>query len=204
LEPLWHRHAGQWSPGAGDGPDRWAVAVDGASPLEHGFLRAEDDEGASLGDALARLRRSAVPVTAVTRVTRSNQRSLEAIGATVRDADAWVLTFPEVHGPRADALGPRLAMALPWALRAASRWGARAFLHGAPLCLVGPHAHRVLAEPGRSFAESCAACAARPTCPGVDARYRDRFVGDELRPRPVSPVGPEAGELLPEALRRTC
>lgn len=92
-------------------------------------------------------------------------------------------------------------MALPRALRAATRWGDRAFLHGAPLCLVGPHTGRVLSEPGRSFAPRCASCAARPTCPGVDERYLERFAGDELRPRPAKPTGPSALRLLPAALR---
>ncbi|MBO6939317.1 MAG: hypothetical protein JJ863_30385 [Deltaproteobacteria bacterium] len=201
MESLWHRHAGQWARGPGESPDRWALAVDGATALEHGFARGEDDPGDSWSEALATLRHAELPVTVVTRVTRSNQRSLEAIGASIRDADAWVLTFPEVSGPRADALGPRLAMALPWALRAATRWGERAFLHGAPLCLVGPHASQVLDEEGRSFAERCGPCAARAACPGVDVRYLERFAGDELRPRPPGAIGPRADPLLPAALR---
>ncbi len=202
MDSLWHRHAGQWSRGLGESPERLALAIDGATPLEHGFAQAEDDPGDSLTNALAILREATVPVTVVTRVTRSNQRSLEAIGASIRDANAWVLTFPEVAGARADALGPRLAMALPWALRATTRWGPRAFLHGAPLCLVGPHAERVLEEDGRSFGERCAPCAARPGCPGIDARYLERFEGDELRARPEAPLGPPADELLPSELRR--
>ena len=201
MESLWHRRAGDWARGPSDDGARWAIAIDGATAPEHGWVRGEDDGGESLAEALATLRRAALPVTVVTRVTRSNQRSLEAIGASIRAADAWVLTFPTVTGPRADALGPRLAMALPWVLRAATRWGERAYLHGVPLCLVGPHAERVLHEPGRAFAGRCEPCPAHPACPGVDRRYLERFSGDELRPRPLEPVGPETDTLLPTELR---
>ncbi len=199
MPDVWHRQAGRWLPAAGGDPERIAVAVDGATPLEHGWVRAEDDGGESLATALAMLRESAAPVSALTRVTRSTFRSLDAIGASVRDADAWVLIVPAVANDR--ALSPRLAMALPWALRAATRWGERAFLCGVPLCLVGPHTERVLAEDGRAFGGPCDRCEARARCPGVAPSYLERFGDEELRPRKPGALGPPADELVPAAAR---
>jgi hypothetical protein len=199
LAGVWHRQASGWSPGTDAVAERLAVAVDGATPLEHGWVRGEDDPGDDLADALATLRDASSPATALTRITRSTFRSLEAIGASVRDADAWVLIVPEVRSER--ALSARLAMALPWALRAATRWGERAFLCGVPLCLVGPHTARVLAEPGRAFGEPCDGCDARERCPGVGAGYLERFGARELRPREPGALGPLASDLVPGAAR---
>lgn len=196
---LWHRQAGRWLPGIGPDAERVAVAIDGATALEHGWVRAEDDPGDSLSNALATLRESPAPVTAVTRITRSTFRSLDAIGATVRDADAWVVAVPEVRSER--ALNARLAMALPWALRAATRWGERAYLCGAPLCLVGPHTGRVLAESGRAFGAPCENCDARPSCPGTAPSYQERFGDAELRPREAGSLGPMVDTLIPTAAR---
>lgn len=198
MDGVWHRQAGHWHPGAGTAAERLAVAIDGATAPEHRWVRSEDDTD-SLAEALNALRSAPRPATALTRVTRSTFRSLDAIGASVRGADAWVLIWPTVASDR--TLKPRLAMALPWALRAASRWGARAFLCGVPLCLVGPHTERVLAERGRAFGQPCAACDARERCPGVDPAYLERFGAEELRPRGASPLGPPVESLVPAAAR---
>ncbi|MAQ14725.1 MAG: hypothetical protein CMN30_08000 [Sandaracinus sp.] len=187
----WALVDGRWI--SADEGERLAVAVDGASAEEHEWV----GRGASLAAALARLRSARVPTTAVTRVTRSNQRSLEAIGAQVRGADAWVLVVPRVRGERFDALGPRLTMAAPWILRAVTGWGPRAFVAGMPLCLVGPHTGRVLATDPRAFGAACARCPAREGCAGVGGDYLERFAGDELRPRPPGNPGP-AADLFPE------
>jgi len=199
LGEVWHRQAGRWLQGIGTDAEQVAVAIDGATALEHGWVRAEDDPGDSLTDALATLRESSAPVTVITRITRSTFRSLDAIGATVRGADGWVLVVPDVASQR--ALSARLAMALPWALRAATRWGERAFLAGVPLCLVGPHTGRVLRESGRAFGPACDRCDARPSCPGVAPSYLERFGSAELRPRETGPHGPPADTLLPAAAR---
>lgn len=130
-----------------------------------------------------------VAVTSV--LTRSNARSLNELvqWLAVRGVAAWCIAVPVSAGRLEntfDRVFPRLAMALPWALRAlavAERHGLSAWIDGAPLCLLGPYAKRSL--PGsspRSYAEVCSACPAQSWCPGLDARYLTRFGGDEVSP----------------------
>ena len=69
------------------------------------------------------------------------------------------------------------------AVELARRVGLPAFLEGAPLCLTGPYASRVIVGDGaRAFAPSCDGCEARARCPGFDPRYLARFHGDEAAP----------------------
>lgn len=140
---------------------------------------------------LAAARRLGLTTAVTTVVTRSGFRVLGDLPHLLRSrgAAAWHLAFPVDAGRAAEAFDrilPRLALAVPFALHAleaALRLGLPAFVSGAPLCLLGPFAGRALAAPAGSFVPACEACAARPACPGVPARYLARFDGDELRAR---------------------
>ncbi|MCS6799434.1 MAG: hypothetical protein NZ898_13075 [Myxococcota bacterium] len=120
----------------------------------------------------------------VTPVTRSNLHVLAELPRLLRvhGASRWTLDLrPPDRGP-----WPRLAVAVPYALHAASCGCAldlAVALRGAPACLLGPY--RNLGEPvsGSSFAPVCTSCAWRDECHGVDARYLDRFGDAELRPQ---------------------
>ena len=194
----WRLDRGHWSVGAAPGAERVAVTVDGATAAEHDWVRG--DEG-TMGEALALVAEAPAPVTAVTRLTRSNFRSLDAIGALVTAADRWVVLVPQVPMARFDALAPRLAMATPWALRAVVRWGSGSVLSDVPLCLVGPHTQRVLPSAERSYGSVCASCPARTGCGGLDAAYLERFGGDELRARPSAARAPSQPLYPAEASR---
>lgn len=148
----------------------------------------------------ARASRVAVAVTTV--LTRSNARVVPALPGLLADVAVagWRVVVPAIAGmfaERFDALAPRLALALPFALQAivaAERAGVPAGIAGAPLCLLGPLRGRSLPAPARAYAGACEGCPGRAACPGVDAAYLRRFAGDELSPRALraadgSPVG---------------
>ncbi len=130
-------------------------------------------------------------ITAIvtTVLTRSNARSLGALAPwlSTHGVAAWTIAVPRTVGrlrAHFDPVFPRLALSLPYALHALTAARGRdvaVFLHGAPLCLLGPFAARSLPAAPRSFhAVRCEGCPARAACPGVDARYLQRFDGDEL------------------------
>lgn len=145
---------------------------------------------------LAAARAAALEVVVVTLITRSTFRVLSAVPRLLaaRGVGAWCLDVPRWRGRAAtanDRVVPRLALALPFALHAldaARALGLRAMVRGAPACLLGPFAAHAIDGAGevRSFAAPCEACPARPTCPGVDAEYLERYGAGELAARPAA------------------
>ncbi len=137
----------------------------------------------------ARAQRIEVAVASV--VTRSNYRHLTPVGRLLATSgvSAWGIVFAESSGragPSFDRLLPRLGLAMPHVLHAvdsANQSRLPTFLFGAPVCLAGPFAPRIVSTPTRAFGAVCGTCPAQASCPGVDAGYLSRFGGDELRPR---------------------
>lgn len=174
------------------------LSIHGAVARVHDYQTGVPGSFASALATLAAARRLGLPAAVTTVVTRSSFRVLGDLPRLLRSrgAAAWQLAFPADAGRAAESFDrvlPRLALAVPFvlhALEAALRLGLPAFVSGAPLCLLGPFASRALAAPAASFGPACEACAARPRCPGVPARYLARFDGDELRPRGAE--GPRA------------
>jgi hypothetical protein len=140
-----------------------------------------------------------LPVTVTTVLTRSNFRTLGTIPSLLaaRGVAGWLVSVPVLAGRAAalrDRVAPRLGLALPFALHALASAHALhlpSWIVGAPSCLLGPFSAHALESPTRVYAHVCGTCAARSTCPGVDAEYLARFEGDELSPRDVS-VSPAA------------
>ncbi len=145
-------------------------------------------------------RDNALAVVVTTVLTRSNFRVLSLVPDLLRahGVRGWFMAVPvlagRAHADR-DRVAPRLGLAMPFALQAVAAASARNLLSwvvGAPLCLLGPyasHALRPAASGDRAYAELCATCPARPSCPGVDATYLARFGGDELFAREAPVVG---------------
>lgn len=133
-------------------------------------------------------RAAGLTVAVTTVLTRSNYRILDQLPRLLRNsgAHAWNILVPRTAGAMGlafDRAMPRLAMALPFALRAvdaAVRQGLPAFIQGAPACLLGPMAGRALEGDVRAYAAVCERCPSRGHCPGVDAAYLNRYQGDEL------------------------
>jgi hypothetical protein len=165
------------------------VSLHGPTAAVHDYHTGVQGSFAALLAGVAAARAERLPVAATTVVTRSNFRELDALPPLLRAAgvDAWLLSLPHAAGRAQrwfDRVMPRLGLVLPFALRAldgARRLGLPAFVQGAPLCKLGPFARYALPDEPRAYAEVCGSCAARPGCPGVDARYLQRFSGDELR-----------------------
>lgn len=169
-------------------------SIHGADPAVHDYHTGVEG---SLVESLAGMsaaRAHGLIVAVTTVLTRSNFRNLVPIARLLgaRGASAWLLAVPNVAGRAAlafDRVVPRLGLAVPFALHAletASALGLPAFIHGAPLCVLGPFAARALADPevsAHAFAAPCDSCAARPTCGGVEAEYLARFGDGELSPR---------------------
>lgn len=138
---------------------------------------------------LAAARHAGLTTVVTTVLTRSNARSLAALAPwlAAESVAAWTVAVPRTAGrltPAFDRVFPRLAMALPHtlhALAAAQQRRVTVFLRGAPLCVLGPFAARSLPDAPRAYdPRHCDRCPARSRCPGVDARYLQRFGGDEL------------------------
>lgn len=123
-----------------------------------------------------------------TPLTRSSYRVLATLPAVLAAAGVsrWRLRVLAEADVAPDAVArtiPRLAMALPYALHAATR--ARALgitprVVDAPRCLLGPLVALAATERVRAFAAPCESCRARAACPGVDAGYLARFGAGEL------------------------
>jgi MoaA/NifB/PqqE/SkfB family radical SAM enzyme len=150
-------------------------------------------------------RRAGITTVVTTVLTRSNARSLPALAPWIaaQNIAAWTVAVPRTAGRLTasfDRVSPRLGMAMPYALHAlatAQRKGVAVFLRGAPLCVLGPFAGRSLPDEVQAFdPRACNGCPARPRCPGVDARYLERFGGDEISPSraPIDPPRPFSGQ----------
>lgn len=175
------------------------VSVHGAEAGPHDYHTGVEGSFVETAAGLAAARAQGLTAVVETVLTRSNFRALAELPRWLssRGVAAWVVDVPHAAGRALegfDRVIPRLAMATPAALHAlaaAQRLGLAAWVRGAPLCLLGPYASRALEAPARAYGEACAACPARPRCPGVDPRYLARFEGDELSAA-RAPV--EAGE----------
>lgn len=164
------------------------LSLHGLGSAIHDHHTGVDGSFAEAADGLAAARQAGLAAVVTTVLTRSNARSLGALGPwlAAQSVAAWCVAVPRSLGRLADSFDrvyPRLAIALPHALHAlaaAQKKGLTVFISGAPLCALGPFAARSLPAAPRAFAPACEACPARPRCPGVDARYLRRFHGDEL------------------------
>ncbi len=164
------------------------LTVLGADAAVHDYHTGVAGSFAQLAAGVEALRASGLPFVATTVVTRSTFRSLQPIAAWLqaRGARAWHLCVVTNAGAAAhafDRVVPRLGMALPFALQAldaARKAGLPAFVSGAPLCALGPFARWSLDAPARAYGATCERCAARAACPGVDARYLQRYGEEEL------------------------
>lgn len=153
------------------------------------------DHHAGVGE-LARRRPLAAGATVETPLTRSNYRVLAAMPATLLawGVARWRLRVLADDEPPAGAWSrwtPRLAMALPHALHAATRarrLGLPTVVVDAPLCLLGPLTDLGDSTGPRAFAPSCATCAVRAGCGGVSPGYLERFGAGELTPASGSPA----------------
>jgi hypothetical protein len=141
------------------------------------------------GFSAARAAGLAVVVTTV--LTRSNFRALGELPRLLADrgAKAWQIAAATATGRAGrdfDRILPPLRLAVPFvlgALDSADALGLRAWVRGLPACLLGPFAVRALPEPPRAYAPACDACAARPSCCGLDPAYLARFGDSDLKAR---------------------
>jgi len=165
------------------------VSVHAATAAAHDFHVGIEGAFVDVRAALGRLRAHGCTVVATTVLTRSNMRVLGELPAflVAHGVAAWCIAVPVAAGRAIDGFDrvmPRLPLAIPFALHAldrAHKMGVPAAIAGAPSCLLGPFAAR-LPTPARAYAEACDRCAARPSCPGVDATVLARWGADELRP----------------------
>ena len=181
------------------------LSIHGASAAAHDYHTQVEGSFAAIEDLLARA--SGVTVVVTTVVTRSSFRELAAMPQWLvdRGVAAWTLALPHVAGRAAtgfDRVVPRLGLALPFVLHAATRaiaQGLPTAISGAPLCVLGPHARLALeADRPRTHAAPCEGCSARSRCVGVDAAYLARFTAEELRAIDAT----EIGSSLPARLAR--
>lgn len=165
------------------------LSLHGPTAAAHEYHTGETGSFAVALDALAAARREGTRATVTTWITRSSFRVLADMIPLLseRGVAEWHLEVPIVEREAFDRVAPRLALALPYALHAVDRArkaGVRAFVRGAPLCLLGPYARFALPSDPRAYGVPCVRCAARPDCCGVQQAYLDRFHADELRPIP--------------------
>lgn len=167
------------------------LSLHGPGSVIHDHHTGVDGSFAEAVDGLAAAHHAGLTTVVTTVLTRSNARSLAPLASWLagQSVAAWTIAVPRTTGRLAaafDRVFPRLAMALPHALHAlsaAQRKRVTVFLRGAPLCVLGPFAARSLPDTPRAYdPHHCGRCPARSRCPGVDARYLQRFGGDELSP----------------------
>lgn len=180
------------------------VSLHGAEAVVHDYHTGVAGSFVETFAGMVAARAAGATVVVNTVLTRSNFRSLASLPRMLfsRGVAAWALSLPRVAGRTAaafDRVPPRLGMALPFALHAlesARAVGLRAWVRGAPLCMLGPFAAHALPDLPRAYGEPCEHCAARPTCPGLDGVYLARFGGDEIAARsgPVE-IAKDAPEL---------
>jgi hypothetical protein len=173
------------------------VTLLGPTAAPHDYHTGVPGSFAATLAGAAAARAAGLTIACATVLTRSNMRVLGAMPQLLgqRGFAAWLVELPRAAGraaPAFDRVMPRLALAVPFALHAieaARRLGVPSWIRGAPLCLLGPLADRSLPEhEPRAYAAPCESCPAKPSCPGVDGAYLDRFGGGELSPREPQPA----------------
>jgi hypothetical protein len=166
------------------------LSIHGAESAVHDYHTGIPGSFTEALSGLAAARASGLTVVVVTVLTRSSFRSLAGLPKLLsqRGAAAWLVSIPVSAGRLSaefDRLMPRLGLAVPFALSALAAGealGLDVWISGAPRCLLGAYARWALDAPQRAFAEVCAGCPARASCPGLDPAYLERFGGDELGP----------------------
>lgn len=167
------------------------LSLHGHGPAIHDHHTGVEGSFVEAVEGLDAARHAGLTTVITTVLTRSNARSLGGLATwlATQDVAAWTIAVPRTVGrliTTFDRVFPRLGMAMPYALHAlanAQQRGVAVFLRGAPLCVLGPFAARSLPDEPRAFEPRlCDGCPARARCPGVDARYLQRFGGDELSP----------------------
>ena len=196
----------EWERLRGAGLSGVSLRCEGEAAL-HNFIADQEPAQPLLQmegtDATAELvREQSLELHLRTRVARSNFRSLGAVlaRALAWGAKTWTLEYVPLSrvGLPPQGVGhthPRLALSLPWVLRAGTQAASRGLpfaLRGAPLCLLGPLASHAVAETAGKFGPVCAGCAARKRCVGADPTYFARFGFGELHARPA-PTEPSPG-----------
>ena len=166
------------------------VELAGPDAAAHDYHVGRDGAFALALAALRRARADGVTLEVDTPLTRSSYRVLAALPVVLaaHGVARWrlrVVAEAEVAQEAVARTIPRLAMAVPHALHAATRarsLGVAPRMIDAPHCLLGPFVAVAATERVRAFAGPCQACRARAACPGVDAGYLARFGADELTP----------------------
>lgn len=176
------------------------LSLHGLGPAIHDHHTGVEGSFAELAEGLAAARHAGLTTVVTTVLTRSNARSLTALAPwlAAQSVAAWAVAVPRTAGrlhAAFDRVFPRLAMAMPHALHAlatAQQRRVTVFLRGAPLCVLGPFEARSLPDAPRAYdPRACGQCPARSRCPGVDARYLQRFGGDELSPTRAPAAAPK-------------
>lgn len=164
------------------------LSLHGLTPAIHDHHTGVEGSFVEATAGLQAARHAGFTVVVTTALTRSNARSLPALAPWIaaQNVAAWAVAVPRTAGrlvANFDRVFPRLALSTPYALHAlatAQSRGVTVFLRGAPLCLLGPFHARALPDEPRAYAPACDGCPARARCPGLDARYLQRFGGDEI------------------------
>lgn len=181
---------------AAAGIDGLQVRLYAADAAAHDYHAGVEGSLRATTAMLRAARAGRVKVWVTTPLTRSNARVLAGLPGLLVDVAVrgWRVVVaargPE-EGAGRGAVAPRLATALPHALRAmvaAERAGMHTTIEGAPSCLLGPLRDRGSRWPRQAFAGQCRGCPGRSECPGVEAGYLERFGGDELSPRALQVV----------------
>lgn len=159
----------------------WLVDLHADSESPHDFVTSEGAFERTL--ALLEEAKSNGQVLEVrTWLTRATFRHLGGIPRLLKEAQ--VRTWHLHALPWGNGAVPRLAMAWPQALRAATEAqaaGITVLTHGAPQCVLGPYARLSVKEESLAFGAKCEGCVARTDCVGVDEGYLARFGDEDLR-----------------------
>lgn len=150
--------------------------------------------------AIDHARAHGLGVVVVSTVSRSSMRVLREQSSLIArlGASDWCLRAPWMEPQLAPPQLPRAAMATPFVLDAAvraRRLGLSAWLHGFPLCLLGPHTGLALSARTEASGVPCDGCPSRASCAGLGAQYRARFGSGELRVTNVSSAAPASALL---------
>jgi hypothetical protein len=162
------------------------LALHGARREVHDWHVGSDGAFAQTLEGIGAARALGMDVGVTTEVTRSNARVLSELPSLLRASGVtlWALRPAVARREPFTATVPRLGLGVPpmlAALERATRLGLVVRTSGFPACVLGPFARTALPSRARHHGGVCQACAARPSCPGVDGAYLERFGEGELR-----------------------
>lgn len=166
-----------------------SLSLHAARSAPHDHITQRDGSFDDVRSALGAGRRAGLGLHVFTLLTRSTFRGIAELVPLLQSAgvQTWEIGFPNTAGAleaHFDAVMPRLSLALPYTLHAATqarRAGLKLRLRGMPLCLLGPLATQSVGCP-RAYPDACSDCPMKAHCPGVDPVYLARFGPGELRP----------------------